>query len=53
MNNFEKLKTMSIDDISKIMESISTCNNCVASEFCLENRPCGDSFKEWLLKEVE
>lgn len=52
MNNFEKIKEMSIDEMAKwIAERVSNCEYC--SFNCSNLDECEKVNKQWLLKEVE
>ncbi len=56
MNNFNKIKNMTIDEISEFLSNVVYCEMCPASEFCSEDttsQECLEKFKQWLLSEVE
>lgn len=48
MNNFEKIKAMSIDEMAKLIAKL--CGN--GCETCPCNK-CADSIKQWLESEEE
>ncbi len=57
MTNYEKIKSMSIEEFTEfIAECMSRCNNCSAF-ICLDGdcdcRGCKKDIKEWLEKEAD
>ena len=67
MNNFEKIKNMTIDEMAEFVfaqnnGSEYSCEFCPKQEWCIENYPCWrkpstdiciEGVKQWLLSEVE
>ena len=58
MNNFEKIKTMTVDEMSEFLSNVVTCEICPVSVsgFCSEDttyQECPEKFKQWLLSEVK
>ena len=56
MNNFEKIKTMTVDEMSEFLSNVITCEMCPVSEFCSEDttyQECPEKFEPWLLSEVK
>ena len=61
MTNFEKIKNMSIEELARLMDSVSSdCQECPIQEFCDSIRPtirripfCKAVWNEWLKSEVE
>ena len=52
MNNYEKIKQMSVDEMAKQLLSYMDCDFCPAkSKLCLFR--CHKNIKQWLLQEVE
>ena len=57
MNNFEKIKSMSIDEMSEFLESLlitqpdDPCSFCLAKNIC--NLNCTNMYKQWLESEEE
>lgn len=55
MNNFNKIKNMNIDEISKFLSNVIWCEKCLISDFCdvdTTYQECPEKFKQWLLSEV-
>lgn len=52
MNNYEKIKNMSVDEIAKWITTMVNfdCHDCNNTEKCDE---CFEMNKQWLLAEVE
>ena len=56
MNNFNKIKNMNVDEMSKFLSKIIECEMCPASGLCNEDttyQDCPEKFEQWLLSEVE
>lgn len=65
MNNYEKIKSLSVDDFTKWIRELTndeyTCTNCqfywndsCEGEFLNRDyKKCNDGIKQWLLAEVE
>jgi hypothetical protein len=52
MNNFEKIKQMTVEEMAKQLLFYMDCDFCPAkSTFCLFG--CHKHIKQWLLQEVE
>lgn len=51
--NNEVFSNMTIEEKAKIIESIATCDTCVAIDYCEADKPCAESFKEWLEAEAK
>ena len=53
MNNFEKIKAMSIDEMAKLLGA-NSCNYCVYQQVnCDDIKQCKDGIKQWLESESE
>lgn len=53
MNNFEKIKNMSIDEMADEITGLDYCNYCICtfqSKKCQETF-CSDGIKQWLESE--
>ena len=58
MNNFEKIRSMNIDELAEKLNESFACDRCPLEEFCDENdsvptASCTGTWKKWLEKEVE
>ena len=56
MTNFEKIKSMTIDEISEFLSNVVYCEMCPVSDFCdvdTTYQECPEKFKQWLLNEAE
>lgn len=56
MNHYEKIKNMTVDELSEFLSNAVTCKKCTVSDFCDEDttyQECPERFKQWLLSEVE
>ena len=60
MNNFEKIKQMTVDEMADFMDYVNThtlCNKyCIYKDekLCLDKEDdCKTTLKQWLLQEVE
>lgn len=56
MTNFNKIKSMTINEMSEFLSNVIYCTMCPVSEFCSEDttyQECPEKFKQWLLSEVE
>lgn len=54
MTNFEKLKTMSIDELADKLDEMFACEYCPITEFCNKNekiKKCKSIWKKWLKSE--
>lgn len=56
MNNYEKINSMSLDEMAKFYSDCFGCTLCPC-EWTSENNDCGNdchnAIKQWLLKECE
>lgn len=52
MNNYEWIKSLSIDDMAEFVEQ-EDCYYCVAEDFCDYKRPCRECVRMWLELERE
>lgn len=50
MNNFEKIKNMTIDEMATLLQHIVICEIC-RNEDCSQS--CNDGIKQWLQAESE
>lgn len=50
MNNFEKIKAMTIEEMAKYLKKIECDNECMNPWDCDE---CLDNYKQWLESESE
>ena len=53
MNNFEKIKQMTVEEMAELIEKVIYCNSCPATDLCEVDESCGQTFKKWLLQECE
>ena len=59
MNNYEKIKNMTVDEMAGCIKSnmLNECKFCIYSNGCLattyQRKSCLDGIKKWLLSEVE
>jgi hypothetical protein len=56
MNNYEKIKQMTVEEMAVYMDSFNVCNYCnIGFEECVRagTEPCIEANKKWLLQEVE
>jgi hypothetical protein len=54
MNNYERIKQMSVDEMVKfIVDTATTCEYCRARSLCNVNNTCQEAYKQWLLQECE
>lgn len=60
MTNYEKIKQMSVDDMSKLLEQGGNCESCAARKRCdrlpldvVATVPCRSLTLQWLESEVE
>ena len=49
MNNYERIKSMSVDEMAEFIKS----ERCVTECFGMECSKCKEMLKQWLLAEVE
>lgn len=55
MTNFEKIKSMNIDELADKLKGIFTCEQCLAVEFCDKSKKiieCKSVWSEWLKSEA-
>lgn len=53
MNNFEKIKQMSVDEMADFLDKESRCECCIYNDKDCTDEECMQSIKIWLLQEVE
>ena len=58
MTNFEKIKSMNIDELAEKLNDSFACDRCLIMEFCDETTwgthlSCTDVWKEWLKSEAK
>jgi hypothetical protein len=53
MNNYEKIKQMTVEEMAEYFSFISYCGCCPAKDTEKCNIECKGVFKQWLLQEVE
>lgn len=56
MTNFEKIKSMSVDELAEKLDDLFSCDHCYFAEFCDENiegTTCTGVLKEWLESEAK
>lgn len=52
MNNYERIKAMSIDEMAEFFDSHITCELCPIYDLCVEEEDkCRKIFKRWLQSE--
>lgn len=57
MTNYEKIKSMAIDEMAIFLSNIADCTDCPIQEYCTEHGkelhyPCPESLWHWLKSEV-
>ena len=58
MTNFEKIKTMSVEEMAEALDNITNCSGCPAQgKICSKDytgnyKHCADVIKKWLESEV-
>lgn len=52
MNNFEKIKSMDIDEMAEWFANYIHCRSCFLA-FCPDDKDCDEIFKQWLESEQE
>lgn len=55
MNNYEKIKQMSVDEMEEFFNGVKSCHVCIYSwglDKCL-NSDCKEGILKWLLAESE
>lgn len=55
MTNFEKIKSMGIEELAKELQGYTSCDFCPIGEFCYGHPElsCVDKVKIWLESEVD
>ena len=54
MNNFEKIKQMTVDEMAECISETPNCGKCTLADLDLAcHCKCVDGIKQWLLQEVE
>jgi hypothetical protein len=58
MNNFEKIKNMTLDEMAKYLTKLTStyCEYCTFKEYCEDNEDdisCREVLKQWLQQESE
>lgn len=59
MNNYERIKQMSVDEMADLLTSYSTetdlCDDCLAYVICGEAKlgSCRETIRHWLLQECK
>ena len=53
MNNYEKIKQMSVEEMAAYLASITNCGSCKAYDVEKCMKECTKTLEEWLLSEVE
>lgn len=51
MNNFEKIKQMTVEEMAKWLRFCVSCGYCPIYDKC-QNGDCEKEFKQWLSQEV-
>lgn len=52
MNNYEKIKNMTVEEIPHWLAK-NVCNYCIYQKIKCNDFKCSDGIKQWLLKEGE
>ena len=52
MNNYDRIRNMSVDEMAEWFASKIQCRNCFLY-CCPDDKECDEIFKQWLLAEVE
>lgn len=54
MNNYERIKQMSVDEMAEFISDVTVnCEYCRLSELCSVTASCLITYKQWLLQECE
>lgn len=53
MNNYERIKSMSIDEMAEYIDNYVNCGSCPAFLFCSKEFTCKKFIEQWLQKEYE
>lgn len=53
MNNYEKIKQMSIEEMITFMRNANCYTTCAYQKECQGDKNCNEGIKEWLKSEVE
>ncbi len=55
MTNYEKIKTMSVEEMAEGLHDITTdCDVCPVVGYCIvDHKTCKETMQEWLESEVE
>ena len=56
MTNFDKIKSMNIEEMAKFLSNVVYCEMCPVSKLCNEDttyQECPEKLKQWLLSEVQ
>ena len=53
MNNYEKIKNMSLTDMALFLANYIGCEYCPMTKNCVAKNGCDDLFIQWLQQESE
>ena len=54
MNNYKKIKQMTVDEMAEFLSNRAACGFCIYEfDECNEAIGCVEGIKQWLLQEVE
>lgn len=54
MNNYEKIKNMTVDEMAEYISKTPNCGKCTLAELDLAcHCECSKGIKQWLLSEAE
>ena len=53
MTRYEKIKSMTIDEMAKFLNTCDDCDFCAYVDTCKTTDECIEGRKEWLMKDVE
>jgi hypothetical protein len=54
MNNYEKIKNMTVEEMAEYISKSSNCGKCTLADLDLAcHCECSKGIKQWLLSEVE
>lgn len=53
MNNYEKIKAISIDEMAIFLANHVACEYCPMQKNCIAKNGCDELFKQWLESECE
>ncbi|MGN1153569.1 MAG: hypothetical protein ACI4S3_06035 [Candidatus Gastranaerophilaceae bacterium] len=52
MNNYEKIKNMTLDEMAEFFSNLDNCEYCMFRKYCSLDIKCKELHKLWLEKEI-